>query len=129
MGQQHDQEFEIVKWGITVRASKTRSYDREQQRPIYHFERPVTVRHNLVCQRCGREFSYDFHRVLQWEESQPQEAAAKDALEQLLAHERQRTLRPARDIPVVCPHCHAVQGEGALPLAALVARVLSWFKR
>ena len=129
MGQQDDQEFEILKWGMIIQTPSARSHDRERQMPSYHFERPVSVRHNLVCQHCGREFSYDFDRVLDWEASHPQETSAQDALKQLLARERQRTLHPGRSIPVACPHCHAVQGDGAMPLASLVAKVLSWFKR
>ena len=123
----YDGAFEVLNWG-TLKTTETRSRGSERETLVCHFEHPVTVRHTLACRQCGQRFSYDFKAALRWETSDRRQVDRRDALEQLLARERQRVLSPGWRIPVVCPHCHAVQGDRDRPLTGLVARVLGWVK-
>jgi hypothetical protein len=129
MADRPENEFEVLRWKGVVRTGRGRPSD-ESEGPVYRFEHPVQIRHTLVCQRCGREFSYDFRTILRWSGRESwRESSEREALEGAFARERQRTRGSGHGLPVACPYCHTVQGDRSRPVAGLVARALGWFRQ
>lgn len=123
----HNSEFEIIELGEIVEGKEKRPYGRDHTMLVHCFERPVTVRRILMCERCDREFSYEFNTVLHWEQRYLEQTTEQDALKQIFARERKRTSTPDHDNPVICPHCGATQGAIDRPRTGL-AKALARFR-